>query len=502
GAQTPRFVEIRESELQSWTAFREGAPFLRGQNAVRSLALVKALAREAREMGLQEQPAVAVELERLRGRWALQSLRREVGESLTVTEVEVDAELETNPRSPRPRRVRLRNLFRRFTPRNRDSLAATMESYRERVLEGESFGDLALEVSESETRWRRGLLGNVAAGTLRPDVDEIAQALQEGQVSEVLASEDGLTLLYCEAVLPAVAASPSQLRRAARQRLEQARFDERWAALRVELLRAAELRIAAEDGLRVAYADGEIAGATLAAVVGEAIEGVRQLPPRWQAPIENYVRGQIAYRRLEKQRQGAGRESLDWSELQVLASAALGRRVDRRWVDPEESDLELSYRRAPERFPWPERLHLSVIRLPRRSEQLLEDTQRAAQLLSEIRTGRDFATVARAASDHPSSSRGGQLRGIARQRVSAQLGIDLTRAVRTLSPGEISELISSGEALWIVRLDRVEPERVATWDEARSAVRREWTRDRRSELQAGEVAKILADLEVRRIDDP
>ena len=53
--------------------------------------------------------------------------------------------------------------------------------------------------------------------------------LHAGEVSEILAGREGLTILYCEQILEAKVPSPEEIREIARRRLENQATKDRWA---------------------------------------------------------------------------------------------------------------------------------------------------------------------------------------------------------------------------------------------------------------------------------
>ena len=196
---------VSAHELASWLQFNDmdSDP---GNRALESLLVTKALAAEAEATNLAQEPKVRWSLEQADLAIVWQAVQRDATERAEVTEAE--AQQLASRYQTLPRRVRLRNLFKRYpadaTAADRAVLREQMESLRQRVLAGESFGELAAAESQSQSRFTDGLIGNVRPGQLKPAVEKVAFALEPGEVSAVLASEEGLTLLFCEQVLEAV----------------------------------------------------------------------------------------------------------------------------------------------------------------------------------------------------------------------------------------------------------------------------------------------------------
>lgn len=67
----------------------------------------------------------------------------------------------------------------------------------------ERFPELAMKHSECPSALHGGLIGTVPRGKLYAALDRVLFELEEGALSEVVESETGLHLLWCEAVIPA-----------------------------------------------------------------------------------------------------------------------------------------------------------------------------------------------------------------------------------------------------------------------------------------------------------
>lgn len=83
------------------------------------------------------------------------------------------------------------------------------------------FGRLARENSECPTAMHDGLLGDIKQGTLYPELDTVLFALKEGEISEVVESEIGFHLLYCEKIAPEKAIPRAKAAARIRQLLEE-----------------------------------------------------------------------------------------------------------------------------------------------------------------------------------------------------------------------------------------------------------------------------------------
>ncbi len=524
-------TEVSAEELDAWIAFRGNAPFLRGQNAIDGLVLVKSLEAFAEDRELHLRPAVRIALMREEGAAAVTRLRRETSQAIELSGEAIDAELAARPPKDRPRRVRMRNLFRRFPEddEGRQEVREAMRSYRLAVEEGADFADLAKRHSESETRWRGGLLGNVAAGTLATEVDRIIANLAAGETSDILETEEGLTLLYCERILPPHILSKAEKRQRVENRLWHWTFDSRWAAIGTELKTMAQIRYGkpspprapeGDEGMPeraleipdegegdregfIFYAGGHLTPPEVATIVGASSpESVEEVPQASRvAAIEAFLRGQMALRYQSEQgwrHDAKTRDHLRWRRRQILASHQLAAWVDNRFEEPDSDAVQAHFSAHRGRFERPEQLQISLIRLLRDEENPRADVRRAVGLLEAIRRGSfDFAAVARDHSSHPSAQHGGRLPPIPRPKLAARLGIDLAQVVGTLAIDEVSELAYTEDALWILRIDGISPRRPATLDESTARVRQNLISERLELLHSAVVEEWLEELEIR-----
>ncbi len=84
--------------------------------------------------------------------------------------------------------------------------------------------------------------------------------------------------------------------------------------------------------------------------------------------------------------------------------------------------------------------------------------KRAEELLQKVRSGGDFAKLAKEFSDDPGSKQnGGSLGAIPRSQVAALFVPEFAKAVEALQPGQVSDLVKTQYGFHIIRLDGVKP---------------------------------------------
>jgi parvulin-like peptidyl-prolyl isomerase len=130
-------------------------------------------------------------------------------------------------------------------------------------------------------------------------------------------------------------------------------------------------------------------------------------------------------------------------------------------ADPE---MRRYYQEHRDRFSLPEEYTLSQILVrPVSPDDLFGARQKIREVVALLKKGEPFEDLALRYSDGPTAARGGKL-GLVRQ---GELLPAIERAVSTLVPGGISDVIESPEGLHVVRLEDKKPKQFRPHDEVR-----------------------------------
>ncbi|MEM9595994.1 MAG: peptidyl-prolyl cis-trans isomerase, partial [Acidobacteriota bacterium] len=308
-------------------------------------------------------------------------------------------------------------------------------------------------------------------------------AMEPGETSNVLPSARGLTLLYCEYILPPLERSPEEIQQLARERVEGRTFGARWSELEARLRDEGNLRIhwkrlggetrtdgAGEEPFAEAVGEGWTVS-DLEALLGEELVGTphgddrRRLEDR----IEGFLIDRLKIREVWLRGLAGDPAMTDgrrWVETQILAGQAMIALVAERVEPPTAPQIETHYAAHADAFVTEERFRLSLISVAKG-----EDPAAAADLLWSIRHSLRadpdrFGALALIHSTDPSAARGGDLGWVPRGRLARGMGLDALQEVISLGNGEISEMIDGGDAFQLLRLEDREAPRTQTLQEA------------------------------------
>ncbi|MDI5934414.1 SurA N-terminal domain-containing protein [Halomonas kalidii] len=142
--------------------------------------------------------------------------------------------------------------------RSREEAVAELEAARERLADGEAFADLAAELSEDTVSAEQGGdLGVISRGFFGEAFEEAAFALDEGEVSDIVETDNGLHLLQATALeREPFEQVRDDLRREVAMSRVSGEFNERVQRLIDESFAADDLRSVADDiGLELHESD-------------------------------------------------------------------------------------------------------------------------------------------------------------------------------------------------------------------------------------------------------
>jgi peptidyl-prolyl cis-trans isomerase SurA len=135
-----------------------------------------------------------------------------------------------------------------------------------------------------------------------------------------------------------------------------------------------------------------------------------------------------------------------------------------------ESQVKAYYQNNREKFQQTDAVHLAVISLPLSSnngpEEALKQKEKAEMILARLKKGEPFRELARAYSEDPSASTGGDLGLIPLKDLSPSL----REIVAILKPGEFSPVLENPEALQLVQVIDFQKGKDFSFEEVRDRI--------------------------------
>lgn len=349
------------------------------------------------------------------------------------------------------------------------------ERATDRVRGGEAFGTVAAEVSVSATAGKGGDLGFITWGQLDPQLEGVMEGMQPGDLRGPIETDQGWNVLLLEekrpwTERPELAKQRNRIqailtRRAMSQRSREYydQLRKRWGVQVFEGALSEKTLFGSGTGgpdasqprqIVVAKAgDDTISLADLEARLN--LEALKQLP--WPFALKRIrdildeaifasLLQQEAFRRGYANKPEVARAARKL-ENALLLDRLLGTVIFPR-VQVTEEDLRAFYDQNPRLFSQPETARLGII--------ALESEQDAAAVLQEVRSGADFATLARQRSRDPGTAQvGGELGWVTKGRLDPVI----EAVAFSLKVGEAG-VAKNDHAYFVVKLEDRRPARL------------------------------------------
>lgn len=421
-------------------------------------ALEEIILAHARERGLEDDPAIAL---RARGSVAQGIAARYVQQRCPpqeVDEAEVREAYETQvPQEPEPW-ILLRHIYKRVPASadaaRRNAARRDLETVRAEVLEGGSFIELARQHSDSKTADEGGLIGRISRhAPIEAAVLAAAWALEDGEVSEVVAVANGFHLLYREesgvkAVQP-FAEARLGIERTLKAQQQQACGDEILTTLSAETpFELHAERLADDDPEAVIFELGDESFTRRALDDLLPQSDSKNAASRLQPVLRQLYQALLlaTHAEAEGMVSAAEREAAEARLRQQLM-------LERQWLEERraqiaakpESELRAYYEAHQEQLRTPMVLDLGLILVLEEGGRRASFEQ-AHRIRRRLVAGEPFGSVAEETSQHASSAAEGRLGPLPLPSLRPLLGQEGLPVAMQLAVDEVSEPIFLGTA--------------------------------------------------------
>jgi parvulin-like peptidyl-prolyl isomerase len=384
-----------------------------------------------------------------------------------------------------------------------------------RVRAGEAFGAVASQVSVSGTAGKGGDLGFVAWGQLSPRLEAEVEVMKPGEIRGPIETDQGWNVLLLEEKTqredrPELANLRNRIKAILSKRTASQRSHEYYDELRkrwsVQVFEEA-LSERSFFGTGTGGRDADRAKQIIVAKAGDHtinladlevrlnVEALEKLP--WSFAIKRIrdVLDEVIFASLLKQealRRGyaskpevarGGRKL----ENALLFDRLLGTVIVPR-VQVTEEDVRAFYEQNPKLYTEPETVRLQII--------ALENEQEAEAALQEVRSGTDFATLARRRSKDPGTAQvGGELGWVTKGRLDPAI----EAVAFSLKVGEAG-VAKKDKASFVVKLEGLRPARLQEFSQVKEKARESLLSQRRKEEVNRWIARLREGSEIV-IDD-
>jgi len=493
--------KVTQATAEAWLNFLKwDKEKIKEPTFIEGLALSLAWFQEAQKAGLMKDPKLQDLWVDEWGALCKRSVLSHLFKDIQIDPQDVAVEVETGKYAGRPEKVRIRQIFKKYPTQaseaQKKDVVQKLEDIRRQVSQGASFAELASKESDSQTRFRGGLIGNVGKGDLDPRVEKVLFALKQGEVSAPFLTKEGAMLFWCEKQVPSMKRTVEEQRELAAKTLKKKRFDKQWQAYvdaekdKVKIFWERFLEddpktvLAKTDHMTLTR---EMIGYRLANVSGEDEDPWSALPKqKQQAEIKRLAFDRIITKRFEAIRDSERpdwKETLKWAEIKFWSLKFLEHEVAKVFEKPDEEEIIAFYKANVHKFKRKPYFDLSLIGLRLNKENVRSQTDLSKSIDSDVTSGRvSFEEAAKKYSELPSAKDGGRVGWVPRFRV-AGIGKELLRVVDKIQPGHTGPWVRQDQVLYWVKVHDKQPARPMTLEEARPRILRKIANGKLWDLQ-------------------
>jgi len=490
--------EIRQSAAEAFAKFIGNKASPSDSAILESLALTLAWNQVAQQQGMAQEPERMDLWQQELARLSKRALRAERYDAVKVDPDAVTKELASGRFAGRPEKWRLRQIFKKYPAgadeAQRAAIIKTLQELKARVLAGASFEELARSESDSQTKFRDGLIGNVDPAEMDQRLKPVLEKLAEGEVSEVFRTTEGGMLFYLEKKVPAILRSDLEQRDLATKHLTREKFNGEWDAYlkglesRIQILESGQ----SKAGDAVVLQAGKFSWTRDRVAV--RLKRVFESENPWESISTEQLAREMRNLAMEElliheaqpflaNPSSKWAESLLWTKRQFWALQFLNSEGKKLFTVPSESEIKAVYAANTARYKKKPEYKLLAMGWEVSDATLREKTNLAQKVRQQVLNGEmAFAEAAKKFSELPSAPMGGELGWIPRPQVAA-MGKHVLTVVSATNPGSYAELVRQENMLYWLKVEAFRPERPAKFEEVRESILQKLANAKLAEIQ-------------------
>jgi len=169
---------------------------------------------------------------------------------------------------------------------------------------------------------------------------------------------------------------------------------------------------------------------------------------------------------------------------QILVQAFLQKEILDK-IQVNDGEVEEYYKKNQDKFTEKEQVHLFNI--------LVETEEKAQEILTELKTGKDFSEIAKENSIGPSASQGGDLGYLSKGTIIPEI----EDIVFALEVGELSQVVKTNFGFHVLKITDKKPERVKTLEEVKEDIRQTLLSDKQKEAFDNLIEELKSKVEIQ-----
>ena len=382
-------------------------------------------------------------------------------------------------------KVRLYQIFKKY-PKGADDhvkeqFFKQMQSIRKLITDLDSFKNIAQQESDSQSRLRRGLIGNVHHGLLPEKLNDIVMNMKEGELGNILKSPDGLMLFFCEKRIPVKKFTEKEMKKNVTKTMMPYYVKKEWNHFYNKIVDELNIEV---DFAQINTNNQNIDVAKSKEFVLSIQEAkwllnksdLTQVKEKYLvSSIKNYFVSKYLFKQLNNKQRNEIVGNNHHNYIRAVTATVILQLINKTFQPPQELNLQQYYKANSNRFIRKKHFDISYITfdLKEGDEQaiynsafsvlsfLMDNQNNFDELSTNILVGSKKYEIKR-------------IKSIAENKLASFLGLDVAKQINLMKKNEISKLVKSDNGLlWVVRLNNIEVERKMTFEEASTIIDKE-----------------------------
>jgi len=381
------------------------------------------------------------------------------------------------------KKVRLYQIFKRY-PLNASSIEKekindAMKEIRNQINNLDDFKKFAEKESNAQSRFKKGLIGNVKNGLFPEKLDSIVMKMTKGELSEIIKGEQGELLFYCDDVIIPKKYSDEELQEMAFKRIHNYQKKQNWENYQQDKISALNI---AYNFVNLDKDKNDIIASSLLGNINNQklkwILGWKSKPlssfnkERLKSTIESFFLNQYLFNQLDANELTELNSQFESTSKQTIISNVLNLLADKRKKAPSEIELKDYYELNKHLLKIRKSYNFSILGLPTNDENKIEFYEKLEKIYNEISQNIiDFDSAIHKYSRVKEKFRNNKSGSLNSAQISDRFGFNFTRQLMKMKIGEMSDLLESEDGLLcIIRLDKIEEPRILTYSESKEKV--------------------------------
>ncbi len=390
------------------------------------------------------------------------------------------------------------------TLNEKNMLAKELQGIRSSIHNLDDFKHSAQLYSDSQSRLKKGLIGNIYQGFFKNKLNDIIMQMNPGELSDVIVTKTGLHLFYCESEIPVNIRSDKLLKEILERNLINIDFESKWADFRKDTLDSIDIQISWEnvfnDNNDAIVANTElfsIAKQQLMWLMNEDIHLKNHRKENITQSIQSYFFSKHLYGLLDiNQKNKLIKDALFHYEKNIAANV-MTYFINKELKPATEIELIEYYDQNQNKYINPKSVNFSFIAL-RFDEQNKKDTYLVAEeILNKLYSGTPFGLFAKQHALFEKRFPKGRVYSMAERNISKVFGVNVHKQINLMKVNETSKIVESKSGyLWILKLHSIEDPRPLNFDESLQFLKKDMGKVKLNTIQNNIIEKIIEKQEI------